>query len=164
MEENAHEIYKDIQGHPIMVRFSVLQNGLENHVMQMYADYLLENNSPNTERIKSVIACSLYDISSIPLTEDELYNKLDLKKSSLQIINTMIKRTGNFWTTIHPRWDLELFKYLFSLNEPDLIEIQNAFVSVLNKILEIHSGSNKQLDILNTVYNTIAAEQFIELK
>ena len=53
------KFFKDTEGHPIMVRFSVLQNGLKSHVKRMYTDYLLENNSPNIERIKSVIACSL---------------------------------------------------------------------------------------------------------
>ena len=52
VEENAQAIFKDTEGHPIMVRFSVLQNGLENHVMQMYTDYLVENNVQNTERIR----------------------------------------------------------------------------------------------------------------
>jgi tetratricopeptide (TPR) repeat protein len=162
----AHEIFEDTKGHPIMVRFSVIQDGLRTHVEKMYSDYLVqkdgEDNFPNTERIKSVIACSLYHISSIPLTEDELFNKLDLKKPSLQIINTMIKRTGKVWTTIHPRWDLELFKYMFSLNESDREEIQQVFSYVLTKILEVQRCD--QLLILNIVYNTIAAEQFIDIK
>ena len=168
VEENAHEIFEDTQGHPIMIRFSVLQDGLKTHVNRMYADHLVkkddDNYFPNTERIKSVIACSLYDISSIPLTDDELFNKLNLKKPSLQLINTMIKRNGNIWTTIHPRWDLELFKYMFSLNEADRIEIQDAFSSLLTKIVDIYSDSRKQLDILNTLYNTIAAKQFVDIK
>ena len=164
VEENAQEIFKDTKGHPIMVRFSIIQDGLRTHVKRMYTDYLLQNNSPNTERIKSVITCSLYHISSIPLTEDELFNKLSLEDPSLQIINTMIKRTGNVWTTIHPRWDLELFKYMFSLNEADRRNIQKAFSSVLNKILDIQTGSFNQLLILNTLYKTIMVEQFVDIK
>jgi tetratricopeptide (TPR) repeat protein len=164
----AHEIFEDTKGHPIMVRFSVIQDGLKTHVEQMYNEHLVQKNGeysfPNIERIKSIIACSLYDISSIPLTEDELFNKLDLKKPSLQIINTIIKRTGNVWTTIHPRWDLELFTYMFSLNEADREEIKDVFTFVLNKILEVQVGTFNQLLILNTVYNTIAAEQFIDIK
>jgi len=79
VNENAQAIFEDTKGHPIMVRFSVLKNGLKNHVRDMYQKWLLTtDNIPNIERIKSVIACSLYDISSIPLTEDELFNKLDL--------------------------------------------------------------------------------------
>ena len=168
IEENAKEILQDTDGHPIMVRFSVLQDGLRSHVKRMYTDYLVQKDGeyyfPSTERIKSVIACSLYDISSIPLTEDELYNKLDLENPSFQIINTMIKRTGNRWTTIHPRWDLELFKHLFSLNETDRRSIQKAFGFVLNKILKAQRGTYNQLLILNTLYKTIAAEQFINIK
>ncbi len=32
IEENAEEIWKYTKGYPIMVTFSVFQNGLENHV------------------------------------------------------------------------------------------------------------------------------------
>ena len=160
----AHEIIEDTKGHPIMVRFSLLQDGLRTHVEKMYAEYLVENNFPNTERIKSVIACSLYDISSIAMTEDMLYNKLDLKKSSLQIINTIIKRNGNVWTTIHPRWDFELFKYMFSLNEEDREEIKETFGCMLTKILDIQKGTSNQLNLLSIIYNTIAVEKFIDIK
>jgi len=168
IEENAREIFIDTKGHPIMVRFSILQDGLRTHVKRMYTDYLIQkdgnNNSPNIERIMSVIACSLYDISSIPLTDDELYNRLDLEDPSLQIINTMIKRTDNVWTTIHPRWDLELFKYMFSLNEADRRSIQKTFGSILTKILEMQKDKFNQLHILNTLYNTIAVEKYVDIK
>jgi tetratricopeptide (TPR) repeat protein len=169
IEEIAYEVFTDTKGYPIMVRFSLIQDGLKSHVVQMYTDYLVQNVhgniSPNIERIKSVIACSLYDISSIPLTEDELYNKLDLKKPSLQLSNTIIKKDINgFWTTIHPRWDLELFKYMFSLNEVDRRSIQKAFNSILTKILEIQRGTLNQLIILNALYKTVIAERFIDIK
>ena len=137
IEENAHKIYEDTEGYPIMVRFSVLQNGLKSHVKRMYTDYLIQNNSPNIERIKSVIACSLYDISSLPITDNFLCIDLDLETSSLEIVDTIIKRKENFWTTIHPRWDIELFKYMFSLNEADQTKIKKAFSFIIHKILEI---------------------------
>jgi ABC-type dipeptide/oligopeptide/nickel transport system ATPase subunit len=109
VDENAQEIYKDTKGHPIMVRFSVLKNGLKNHVREMYQDWLLTaDNSPNIERIKSVIACSLYHISSIPLNDKTLSVDLDLEDPSYELDKTIIKIEGNIWTTIHPRWDLEL--------------------------------------------------------
>jgi tetratricopeptide (TPR) repeat protein len=164
-DENTQEIFEDTKGHPIMVRFSVLKKGLTNHVRQMYQDRLLTaDNSLYIERIKSVIACSLYDISSIPLTDESLRINLDLENASLEIVDTIIKKTENTWTTIHPRWDLELFKYMFSLNEADRTKIKKTFSSILNKILDVNDGSFKQLDILNTLYNTIAAEQFIDIK
>ena len=163
MEERAQEIFKDTEGHPIMVRFSVLQNGLENHVKKMYTDYLVKNEVPITDRIKSVIACSLYDISSIPLTDTELSDNLDLKIPSLQIMNTMIKKGGNIWTTIHPRWDLELFKYMFSLNEADVEIIKESFGQVLDKIIDTLEGSYNEIIILNTLYSTIAVGKFVDI-
>jgi tetratricopeptide (TPR) repeat protein len=163
MVEHAQEIFNDTKGHPIMVRFSVLQNGLENHVKKMYTDYLVENKSPNVERIKSVIACSLYDISSIPLTDSELSDKLALRISSLQIMNTMIMKEGNIWTTIHPRWDLELFRYMFLRNKADLEIIKEAFSQVFTKIIDIEIGSHNQIIILDTLYRTIAVGKFVDI-
>ena len=162
IQDNTNEIFKDTKGHPIMVRFSALNNGLKSHVRQMYKDYLLENNSLGIERIKSVILCSLYDISSIPLTETTLFSEFDLKSPSLEIINTIIKRTGNFWTTLHPRWDLELFEYMFSLNEADRIKIQEAFHHILSKILDI-SKLIDQVAVLDTLYNTVASKHYIDI-
>jgi tetratricopeptide (TPR) repeat protein len=164
LEQHAQEIFKYTNGHPIMVRFAVLQNGLENHVKKMYADYLVENKSPNVERIKSVIACSLYDISSVPLTDSELSDKLALKNPTLQIMNTIIKKEGNIWTTIHPIWDLVLFKYMFSRNEADLESMKEAFNQVFMKIMDIQVGSSNQIIILNTLYNTIGVRKFIDLR
>ena len=163
MEERAQEIFKDTEGHPIMVRFSVLQNGLENHVKKMYTDYLVKNEVPITDRIKSVIACSLYDISSIPLTDTELSDNLDLKIPSLQIMNTMIKKGGNIWTTIHPRWDLELFKYMFSRNKADVEIIKDSFGQIFMKIIDTLGGSYNQITILNTLYITIAVGKFVDI-
>jgi tetratricopeptide (TPR) repeat protein len=155
IDENAQEIFEDTKGHPIMVRFSLLKNGLKNHVREMYQYWLLNSdNSPNIERIKSVIACSLYHISSIPLNDKTLSVDLDLEDPSYELGKTIIKLDGNIWTTIHPRWDLELFNYLFSLNA-HIRKIQRAFTFILNKILDINSRIN-QLLILQTVYKTIA--------
>ncbi|HSF51526.1 MAG TPA: tetratricopeptide repeat protein [Nitrososphaeraceae archaeon] len=166
IDENAQAIFNDTKGHPIMVRFSVLKNGLKNHVRQMYQDWLLtKDNSLNIERIKSVIACSLYHISSIPLNDKTLSVDLGLEEPSYELDKTIIKIEGNVWTTIHPRWDLELFNYLFSLNV-HIRKIQRAFSFILNKILDINSGSGtwNQLLILDTVYSTIAAKKFVDIK
>ena len=40
-------IFKDTEGHPIMVRFSVLNEGLTAHVEQMYLEYLLDKSNNN---------------------------------------------------------------------------------------------------------------------
>jgi tetratricopeptide (TPR) repeat protein len=156
VDENAQVIFEDTKGHPIMVRFSVLKNGLKNHVRQMYQDWLLtKDDSPNIERIKSVIACSLYHISSIPLNDKTLSVDLNLEEPSYELDKTIIKIEGDIWTTIHPRWDLELFNYLFSL-KAHVRKIQRAFSFILNKILDINSGTWNQVLILDTVYSTIA--------
>jgi tetratricopeptide (TPR) repeat protein len=160
----ARNVHKYTSGHPIMVRFSLLQNGLKNHVQNAYREYLLENNKPSIERIEFVLACSLYDVSSIPFTDD-VSIKLNLNPS-LQIVDTIIKKNGNCWNTIHPRWDLELFKYMFSLNYVDFNAIKNSLSIMINKILEVELESAHKMALLNTMYNTIAAspERYMDIK
>ena len=164
IQETAHKIHTYTDGHPIMVRFSVLQNGLENHIKEAYRKYLLENNEPNMNNIDCFLACSLYHISSIKFT-DEISNKLNLNPS-LKIIDTIIRKKFDSWDTIHPRWDLELIKYMFSLNDFDVGNIKNRLSLIIKKILDVETNPINKLIIINTLYNTIAAskEKYIDIK
>ena len=52
IEQNANEIFEDTNGYPIMVRFSVLNEGLDVHVKKMYREYLVDNNIPNANKLR----------------------------------------------------------------------------------------------------------------
>ncbi len=162
IEENANEIFKDTQGHPIMVRFSVLNEGLNSHVQNMYLEYLVDGKNPHLNRVKIMILNSLFDISNISLT-DKMLEEFVLLNTAEDLKNTIIKKTGDIWKTIHPRWDLELLKYMFSLKY-NLNFIENSFSEIINNIINNQKiTSFDKLYILNTVYYTFIEKNVIKL-
>ncbi len=148
IELNTDTIFKDTKGHPIMVRFAVLNEGLSGHIEQMYLEYLQDKsnyNYPHKQRLGVIILNSLFDISSISL-KDELLDEFGLLKTAKELRNTIIKKSVDVWKTIHPKmWDMELFKYMFSL-EYSLDDIKNSFIEIVKDITsnEKISGFSKR--------------------
>ncbi len=133
-EENANEIYDDTYGYPILVRFFVLDNGILTHVKEMYRVYLVDkfnNNILNIKRIQTVIICSLFDLSYLKMTT-KILKKFPYYDATLELDNTIIKESKDEWKTIHPKWDLELINYLFSINnKKDSELVKCSFSNVL---------------------------------
>ena len=80
IEENAKVIFDDTGGHPIMVKFSVIGEGLQRDVEDRYGRYLLidrDREKPDSNRIRTVMMCSLFHISTLQIT-DELLDKIGL--------------------------------------------------------------------------------------
>ena len=65
--KRSQEIYDYTKGDPIMVKFSVFEQGLDQDVAEMYARYL----SPQLE-MKTMLICSLLDLSNIDITDNIL--------------------------------------------------------------------------------------------
>ncbi len=148
IELNTDTIFKDTKGHPIMVRFAVLNEGLSGHIEQMYLEYLQDKsnyNYPHKQRLGVIILNSLFDISSISL-KDELLDEFGLLKTAKELRNTIIKKSVDVWKTIHPKWDMELFKYMFSL-EYSLDDIKNSFIEIVKDIT-----SNEKISGLDKVH------------
>jgi hypothetical protein len=160
IDQNTEEIFADTQGHPIMVRFAVFNEGLIGHVEKMYLEYLQDkdnNNYPHSKRINTIILNSLFDISH-PL-DDSILNEFALLNIAKQLRNTIIKKSGDRWKTIHLRWDMELIKYMFSLEEYSVEYIENSFSSTVNSIITKQNISSfDTLVVLNTVYYTLIKE------
>jgi hypothetical protein len=101
LEQNAEEIFEDtIEGHPIMVRFAVLNQGLSGHVEQLYAEHLQDkdnDNYPHLKRVKTVILNSLFDISNIPLKDKMLEELGLLSTAKKELRNALIRKKGEFW-------------------------------------------------------------------
>ncbi len=155
--QNADEIFEDTNGYPIMVRYSVLNEGLDAHVKKMYREYLVYNNKINKNRLKTIILNSLFDISNIILT-DEILKKFKLFDTAETLRNTIIKKNGNMWKTIHPKWDMQLFRYMFSLKY-NLNLIDDSFKVLIKSIISNEQITNfEKLYILNTVYYTFVKE------
>ena len=58
IEQNTEEIFCDTQGHPIMVRFAVLNEGLIGHVEKMYLEYNLKSSFTLSSKICVYISLS----------------------------------------------------------------------------------------------------------
>ena len=164
LERIPAKIFRDTKGHPIMVRYSVLQEGIEAHAKNIYRYYLIDtrkDNIPNVKKIKAFIICSLFNISSVPITSDIL-QEIGCYESALDLKGTIIRESNDEWNTIHPRWDLELLKYIFSLKlEKHLNYIKGIFAESINNILDQDIGGLNKINILYSVYNTIAIKKFI---
>jgi tetratricopeptide (TPR) repeat protein len=160
VDDNANDILKDTNGYPIMVRFSVLHDGLKIHVKEMYREYLLDkNNNPNIDKIKTIILNSLFDISTISLKNELLEEFGLITIAKKELMNTIIKKTGDVWKTIHPKWDMELLRYMFSL-EYSLDDIVNSFKDILHNIVSTENiiGFDK-VHILFTIYYVFIKER-----
>ena len=44
---------------------------------------------------------------------------MNIRKHAKSLIGIMRRREDKTWTTIHPRWDMELFSYLFSKRDEE---------------------------------------------
>ena len=62
-----------------------------------------------------------------------------------------MEKSGDVWKTIHPKWDMELFKYLFSL-EYSFDDIKNSFIETIKGIIINENIFNfEKLSVLNTI-------------
>ena len=76
--------------------------------------------------VNTIILNPLFDISNIPL-DDSTLNEFALLDIAKQLRNTIIKKSVDRWKTVHPRWDTEFIKYMFSLEEHSAEYIKKSF-------------------------------------
>jgi tetratricopeptide (TPR) repeat protein len=147
-----------------MVKFACFNDGLQTQVNDMYLGHLIDTNlkKPDTKKIEAVITCSLFDITSLQLTVD-FAKKLEIQSAIIELDNTMVKESKDgIWKTIHPRWDLELLKFLFNdlKLKSNLELIKDSFSNAINRLLNKYDN---YLSILNTIYVTIAINKIIDI-
>ena len=113
-----------------MVKFFLLGKGLREDVENRYKFYLFdsETNKPIGENIKTMLICALYSISNYPIT-DKILDNMKVRKHAKSIIGILHRREDGTWTTIHSRWDMELFSYLFSSEDEDEIDDRKIHLS-----------------------------------
>ncbi len=134
----------------------------------LYKDFLVVNKKPYKGKIKICIICSLFDISSIPITSNIL-KYLSLYEFALDLDGALLKLDdkSKTWKTIHPRWDLELLKYLFSItNSRDRNDLDAFFLESVNSILNLNDNKFNQINkfgIVRTLYATITIDNFINM-
>jgi hypothetical protein len=113
----AEKILKQTIGHPIMVKFLLLRDGLRTNVEHRYNDYL----NGDSRKMQTMLVCSLLDIGSLPIT-DELLQNMGLLRDAYDLENvTLYQPTTGSWKTIHPRWDIELLSFLYNQGDKEQI-------------------------------------------
>ena len=126
------DIFKETNGYPIMVKFFLLGKGLRDDVEDRYRRYLYNSEikppKPIAENIQTMIICALFSISNQTITdktlEDLKIGETGIKKFASNISGILHKKQDGTWYTIHSRWDMEFFSFLFypsptSLEEAD---------------------------------------------
>ena len=115
------------------------------------------------DKIKTIILNSLFDISTISLKTELLEEFGLLTIAKKELMNTIIKKSGDIWKTIHPIWDMELLRYMFSL-EDILDDIINSFKEILRNIISNEKiiGFDK-VHILFTIYYLFIKEPITKL-
>jgi hypothetical protein len=107
------KILNETRGHPIMVKFFLLRDGLRTDVQRRYNDYL----NGDSRKMQTMLVCSLLDIGNLPIT-DELLQNMGLLRDAYNLENvTLYQPTTGSWKTIHPRWDIELLSVLYNQSD-----------------------------------------------
>jgi hypothetical protein len=81
----AEKILKQTIGHPIMVKFLLLRDGLRTDVEHRYNDYL----NGDSHKMQTMLVCSLLDIGSLPIT-DELLQNMGLLRDAYNLENATL--------------------------------------------------------------------------
>ena len=148
------DIFNETRGHPIMVKFFLLGKGLREDVENRYKFYLFdsETNKPIGENIKTMLICALYSISNYPIT-DKILDNMQVRKHAKSIKGILHRREDGTWTTIHSRWDMELFSYLFSSEDED--EINDRKIQLSDARTSIFDLGDKQfsLSVITVLYD-----------
>jgi tetratricopeptide (TPR) repeat protein len=127
IDERSKVIFQKTKGHPIMVKFAVVQQGLDKDVEDKYPRYLR-----NPENIHAMLVCSLLDISNLPISDD-LLDKMGLLEYVEDLDQaTVFQDPNGLWKTIHARWSIELLLFLY--HEADLQRISVERKRYLKKI------------------------------
>ena len=166
IEENAKEIFEDTGGHPIMVKFAVFGKGLREDVEDRYGRYLLVDTNrekPDSNRIRTVIVCSLFHISTLQMT-DELLDKMGLITYANDLDRAILYYASDgTWRTLHPKWDIELLAYVFSFNNKNLIKIMKDDLSYAVQSIFRHCDEHMIGFVMYTLYITIASNKFVSI-
>ena len=180
--QKATFIYADTKGHPILVKFSVLGDGLRNDVEKRFGNYLTREDGtgkPDDYKIITAVICSLFDVSTLSITSRDLQNlNLSLYSNALDRailysesvdsgIGNNEDESDKVWKTLHVRWALELLSFLFEHFKSDIstyAEIKNDFQKSLEKISSGIFDEETILYLLNGIYNTIAVGKFIPIE
>jgi tetratricopeptide (TPR) repeat protein len=153
------DIFNETGGQPIMIKFFLLGKSLREDVEHKYKLYLFdsETKKPKGENIQTMLICALFSISNSIIT-DQILDDMKVRKYARSIRGILHRRKGT-WTTIHSRWDMELFSYLFSGEDED--EIDDRKTQLSDACASIFDMRNEQfsLSVISALYDMAGENQ-----
>jgi tetratricopeptide (TPR) repeat protein len=150
-DKKSHEIYDYTKGDPIMVKFSVFGQGLEQDVEEMYDRYL----RPHLE-MKTMLTCSLLDTSNIEIT-DKILELCGVLAGAYHLNgSTLYRNSESSWRTKHPRWDQELFTFLY--NKKSGIAVEHRKQDLKDSLIAIYNIKAEDItySVVSTLYKNAA--------
>jgi tetratricopeptide (TPR) repeat protein len=141
-EDDYEKIFDETRGGiPIMVKFAVLGTSLYEDVQNRYNHYIKNSYSENeySMRIQTAIVCSLLDIAGVTVN-DRLLKDINLWEGALALKDAILyydsdeTKKVNKWSTLHPRWDMELLSFLY--NNIEVESVLNKRKKYLNDAIE----------------------------
>ena len=157
IEKRSQEIYYYAKCDPIMVKFSVFGQGLDKDVEEMYDRYLRSE-----QRIKTMLICSLLDVSNIKITDSILSHCGILKEANYLNGATLYRSPQGLWRTKHPRWAEELLSFLY--NEISVTQAEDRMQDLKDSLIALCSMKKEDITFLavGTLYS-IAAQGFLPI-
>jgi tetratricopeptide (TPR) repeat protein len=146
-EEKFQQIYAYSKGHPIMVKFLVFGQGLDQDVKERIDRYL-----KNPQAMKTMLISSLLDISNVKIT-DRLLERCGVLKLAYYLKDaTLYQRSEDSWETIHARWDEELLYLLYNEgNKAILLDRMQLLQDAIYSIFDVHDETLSTL-VIETIY------------
>jgi hypothetical protein len=155
LEKYAKEIHVATGGHPIMVRFYVLGEGLRRDVEDRVSRYLDVHSEDASKKRQVAIICSLLHMATV-FPDDEFLKGINLYSAALKLNHSILYRDNqDNWSTIHPIWAMEFFSYLFPIGE-DSKDTRDEHSEDLENVLDeafTRKDENKTTAIIEQMYN-----------
>ncbi len=153
----ALKIFKETKGHPIMVKFYVLDRGLDEDVKDRYFRYLIDPQTaqPDLAKINTILICILLDIANLPIT-DKLLEKIGILCHAYDLEHAMLYQfMGGFWKTIHPKWGMSLLFFLYNEKNNSILFKRKEFLK--NSLKSLFDISDEYLasSIIQTLYDLV---------
>jgi tetratricopeptide (TPR) repeat protein len=139
---------KETNGHPIMVKFYFLRDGLRTDVERKCEDYL--NDS---QKMQTMLVCALLDLASLPIT-DKLLSDMGVIREACNLGPVILYQPGErTWKTIHPRWDEELFSHLYNGSDKgSLLDRKDNLKNAINSIFSTREEKTA-FSVIEVLYN-----------
>jgi hypothetical protein len=132
-------------------KFSVFGQGLDKDVEEMYHRCL-----KSQLEMKSMLICSLLDISNIGITNKVLERCGVLMGAYSLDGKTLSQSYEGSWRTKHTRWDQELFSFLYKENNRALLEQRKQ--DLKDSLFALYSMKEEDItySVIGTLYSLAA--------